>query len=121
MWLCTQHGFYSIVQKRPGEYHVRARLRRDLMNLRELCGAAWQIHRSEGADYRWRAVVEADDLALIMANLAESIDYANFKGRIHEREDQAAKSPAYGALWFRLLCLQEERHPHEALASRRRA
>lgn len=33
MWLMTKHGFYSIVQKKPDEYHVRARERQDLQNL----------------------------------------------------------------------------------------
>jgi hypothetical protein len=33
MWLMTKHGFYSIVQRKPGEYHVRARERLDLKNL----------------------------------------------------------------------------------------
>ena len=33
MWLMTKHGFYSIVQKQPGEFHIRARVRKDLENL----------------------------------------------------------------------------------------
>jgi len=35
MWLMTKHGFYSIVQKNPGEFHIRARVRKDLENLVE--------------------------------------------------------------------------------------
>jgi len=31
----TKHGFYSIVQKKPGEFHIRARVRKDLENLIE--------------------------------------------------------------------------------------
>jgi hypothetical protein len=45
MWLMTKHGFYSIVQKRPGEYHIRSRVRKDLENLVErvpLTGCGWQ-------------------------------------------------------------------------------
>jgi len=26
--LCTQHGFFTIVQKKPGEFHIRGRLPR---------------------------------------------------------------------------------------------
>jgi hypothetical protein len=33
MWLMTKHGFYSIVQRKAGEYHVRSRERHDLENL----------------------------------------------------------------------------------------
>ena len=35
MWICSQLGFFSIVRKTPGEFHIRARLRRDLVNLCE--------------------------------------------------------------------------------------
>ena len=33
MWLATKHGFYSIVQKSNGHFHVRGRMRQDLENL----------------------------------------------------------------------------------------
>jgi hypothetical protein len=33
MWLATQHGFYSIVQKPAGQFHVRTRCKQDLENL----------------------------------------------------------------------------------------
>jgi len=33
MWLMTKHGFYSIVEKLPGEFHIRSREREDLQNL----------------------------------------------------------------------------------------
>lgn len=53
MWLCTQFGFFSIVQKKPGEFHVRARVRRDLENLAGLGGSAWEIIETADADYRF--------------------------------------------------------------------
>lgn len=118
MWLCTQHGFYSIVLKTPGEFHVRARLKRDLENLRALLvhadpgGTAsrrareWIIHRSTNADYRWRLVVTQPDVIMMMAALGDSIDYSNFKNRIHTRADQCDKSIAYGNLWADLHALQ---------------
>ncbi len=36
MWLATQYGFYSIVQKAGDTYFVRARVRQDLVNLVKL-------------------------------------------------------------------------------------
>ena len=36
MWLCTKHGFFSIVEKLPGEFHIRARVKRDIENLKAL-------------------------------------------------------------------------------------
>ena len=116
MWLCTQHGFYSIVRKAGDEYHIRARKREDLENLSDLIAQryprasqahAWKIHRSVPADYRWRMVVTARALGYVFAALESSIDYSNFKSRIHDRVDQREKSQAYGSLWADLYRLQE--------------
>jgi hypothetical protein len=123
MWLCTQSGFFSIVQKQPGEFHVRARLKEDLENLRLLCVTKapleaklktdlkkfgnWKIHRSVDADYRWRMVITQPDVIWIMACLADSIDYSNFKSRIHDLPDQKEKSSAYSQLWANLHALQQ--------------
>lgn len=114
MWLCTQHGFYSIVRKAGDEFHIRARQRRDLENLRDLVGienraaARWVIHRSEPADYRWRMVVTQADVAMVFAALAGAIDYSNFKSRIHCRPDQRDKLDAYHDLWGDMHRLQED-------------
>lgn len=108
MWLCTQHGFYSIVQKSPGEFHVRARLRRDLENLARLCGTDWDIRRSPANDYHFRIVCDQATVTAILAALAECIDYSNFKSRIHELADQDGKPAAYGDLWSGLHRLQAD-------------
>lgn len=108
MWLCTQYGFFSVVQKLPGEFHVRARMRRDLENLLDVCGAKWKIHRSAPpADYRYRIVLDADDVALVFSCISQGIDYSNFKGRIHALPDQRAKGNAYLGLWSDLQQLQD--------------
>ncbi len=106
MWLCTTLGFYSIVRKNPRELHVRARSRQDLLNLRAHCYGrvggpgevdAWKIHKTEPADYRYRIVVDPKRLPEIMAALAETLDYANFKGVIASTEDQRDKLAVYSA------------------------
>ena len=107
MWLCTQHGFYSIVRKRPGEYHIRARRRLDLENLLTLCRADWPIHRSVQADYRFRIVCGLPEVGRVLTALGEALDYSNFKSRIHSLPDQASKSSAYAELWAHLFDLQE--------------
>ena len=109
MWLCTQFGFYSIVQKRPGEYHVRARLKQDLVNLKDLCAMKWTLHRSAPpADYRWRLVVTERDIGQILECLSApvNLEYSNFKSRISTSPDQRDKSHAYGQLWSNLHALQ---------------
>ena len=101
MWLCTQHGFFSIVQKKPGEFHVRGRLRQDMENLLKLCGAEWPIIETKSGDYRTASSAagrgERSD-----GEARDRIDYSNFKSRIHAKPDQADKSAAYSKLWGNL-------------------
>lgn len=106
MWLCTQIGFFSIVQK-GGHHHVRARVRKDLEQLLEAAKLqAVEIHESPDADYRWRILVDPLELGTIFGALAATIDYPNFKSRIHSRPDQVEKARAYGSLWSNLAGLQ---------------
>jgi hypothetical protein len=106
MWLATQHGFYSIVQKPIGQFHVRARCREDLENLITLADIGSPLHHTSDGDYAWRIVVGQKDVSTIMAVLATSIDYRNFKDRIHETPDQEDKLPAYSCLWSEMLTYQ---------------
>lgn len=48
-----------------------------------------------------------------MATLASSIDYSNFKNRIHDLPDQAGKLPAYSQLWSRMLVYQSAKSSSE--------
>jgi hypothetical protein len=109
MWLATQHGFYSIVQKPAGRFHVRTRCKQDLENLIALAGIEAPLHHTTDGDYAWRIVVGQAEVGAIMAALATSIDYSNFKGRIHDTPDQEDKLPAYSRLWSQMLSYQETR------------
>ncbi len=111
MWLATQHGLYSIVQKTAGRIHVRTRCRKDLENLIYLSGIEAQVHNTTAGDYAWRIIVGHPELSAIMAALAASIDYPNFKARIHEKPDQKCKLPAYSRLWSHLLDEQRSTEP----------
>ena len=106
MWLATQHGFYSIVQKPAGQFHVRARCKQDLENLTSLVGIEGRLHNTTDGDYAWRIVVGQKEVARIMAALATTIDYPNFKDRIHDKPDQEDKLPAYSRLWSQMLAYQ---------------
>jgi hypothetical protein len=55
MWLLTQHGFYSLPRSRsePEKTQVRARTRRDLVNLQTLTGNPAPILKTLNTDYRW--------------------------------------------------------------------
>jgi hypothetical protein len=100
MWLMTKHGFYSIVQKKPGEFHIRARVRKDLENLVErvpLAGAV--IRANQGTDYAFRIVTGQDDVLKVMQFLGDTLDYSNFKNTVGRTPDQQAKHGAYASVW----------------------
>jgi hypothetical protein len=98
MWLMTKYGFYSIVQKQPGEYHVRSRERKDIENLvTRLPLAQFQIIESERSDYAFRIIVKKEDVLAILKFLGGIIDYDNFKDKIDETPDQ--KHKPYHEIW----------------------
>lgn len=113
MWIASKLGFFSVVQKTAGEWHVRGRVRDDLANL---VNAAYKrpdevlesIEEWPEADYRWRLIVrDADELAGLFQVLADSITYPNFKAEISQTPGQEPKLPAYYQLWQSLHDLQE--------------
>ena len=109
MWLATQHGFYSIVQKPAGQFHVRTRCEKDLENLIALADLEAPLHHTTDGDYAWRIIVGQKEVSAIMAALATSIDYPNFKDRIHNEPGQRDKLPAYSQLWSQMLAYQSAR------------
>ena len=107
MWLCTQRGFFSIVDgHETGQAYVRSRHEQDLVNLQTLCGLAGPMVVSEDSDYPVRLIVDKADVPGILAKLGEDINYRNFKSRIDELPDQREKHNAYSGLWSALLSLQ---------------
>ncbi len=106
MWLATQHGFYSIVQKPAGQFHVRTRCKQDLENLISLAAIEVTMHHTTDGDYAWRIIVGQAEVSAIMAALAATIGYPNFKARIHDTPDQEDKLPAYSRLWSQMLAYQ---------------
>lgn len=98
MWLMTKYGFYSIVQKQSGEYHVRARERKDIENLIKCIPLPhMKIKESDRTDYAFRIVVEQADVLVILRFLGETLDYSNFKDTIDQTDDQKYKP--YHKVW----------------------
>jgi hypothetical protein len=98
MWLMTKYGFYSIVQKQPGEFHVRSRERQDIENL--IAGVPLpqaKVVESSHNDYAFRVVVRQPEVLAILGFLGESLDYDNFKNKIDRTADQ--KHKPYHEVW----------------------
>ena len=100
MWLMTQHGFYSIVEKTPGEFHIRSRERGDLQNLIDRAPLPTAtIEASPKNDYAFRIIGQRELVQQVLQFLATSLDYSNFKDHIDQSADQTSKSLAYHDVW----------------------
>lgn len=89
MWVMTETGFVSIVEKPEdqdrGTLTVRARDVEHLVKFIEGTGGEYDLEQtiieSEGTDYPYRAVLGREVVANAMWNAALDIDYVNFKSR----------------------------------------
>jgi hypothetical protein len=106
MWLATKFGFYSVVQKAAGIFHVWARIESDLENLRRACEIDADVEIWPGHDYGYRLIVAQEAIRRMMQVLAENIDYDNFKSEIARLPGQQEKLDAYHTIWKTLANLQ---------------
>lgn len=107
MWVFTKDGFFSAVEHRGDKRMVcvRARVRQDLVNLREKLPGASKIVTTPDADYAFRVVVEKSRWAGYVAASARDIDYDNFKNAT--TRECPSRSRAYHAVWAAMERLQE--------------
>jgi hypothetical protein len=102
MWIFSQEGFYSIVQKEDS-FHVRARRQRDLVNV-----GLSPVKSYPGSDYPWRAILNNKiELLKLVERLGDSVKYPNFKNRIGERADQKSRLGTYHKIWALMAKEQE--------------
>ncbi len=113
MWLITNIGFYSIVQKPEDEQEalltIRARVKADLENLRDRylpCLGA--ISEDAGTDYKYRAKAPCLDLASALSQMTLDIDYGNFKDSVAKRQGPD-RSKLYHEVWDVLHRLQAKK------------
>jgi len=108
MWLVTNFGFFSVVQKKGDDIlTVRARVRSDLEALKEkYIPTLGNILEGKGTDYKHRAKVSREDLAKAMQKIIMDIDYSNFKDSVAEQQGYKRAS-IYGEVWGDLMRLQK--------------
>ena len=104
MWLMTKHGFYFIVQKQLAEFHIRARVRKDLENLvARVPLTDAKIHTSKEIDYTFRVIANQEEMRKAMQFFGETVDYSNFKNTVAKTTAQVEKLAVYERLWHMLL------------------
>lgn len=110
MWLMTDFGFFSIVQKADDldadTLTVRSRARQDMENLQSRHSLfVTPIQESSNSDYRYRAKAKREDVAKAIAATAQSINYSNFKSRVAKTQGDE-RADVYHDVWSALLPLQ---------------
>ncbi len=58
-----------------------------------------EIKHTPDHDYPYRITLNGEEVQKVMARLGETIDYPNFKNRIHELPQQKNKNSAYMQIW----------------------
>ena len=127
MWIMTNRGFYSIVEKpwdKPDKtLTVRARQRSDieafmkLIDDRDLDAIpnAREKHAAEGsdfiefdgkADYAWRIRAPRTTVGLVLARLIGAIDYDNFKNSVY-KAGLTEHASCYSGVWSVMARLQD--------------
>jgi hypothetical protein len=110
MWLATEKGFYSIVEKRSdverGTLTIRGRVRQDLENLRALIPELSDIQEDAKADYRFRVTASRESIATAVAGMVRTLSYPNFKDRIAEVQGDE-RAAIYHGVWSAFRRLQQ--------------
>ncbi len=112
MWIVTDRGSFSVVDKGEPEgcLCVRTRVREDIENLcqlESLTSYADAIEESRFSDYRFRIHVKREDWVKAAADLADQIDYDNFKNAVKARQG-TERASFYNQVWNDLYGMQEK-------------
>lgn len=112
MWLITNFGFFSIVQKpddgAAGTLTVRARVKSDLETLRErYLPNLGPISPNAGTDYKYRATAPRDSVAVAILEVTRDVDYSNFKSSVAKKQGHQ-REKAYHKVWDVLYELQDD-------------
>lgn len=108
MWIMTTTGFFSIVQNRfnpedPTDMLVRSRSEDDINDFAErlmkLTGKEVQPWHSTTSDYPYRLTAHKDDVAKVVFEYANEIDYTNFKNAVKSYQHKDAYSDVWEVMF----------------------
>ena len=97
MWIFFNNAFLSIVDK-DGDGNtllVRARHAGDIERIFPEAIAK----TGGGTDYRYRAQIDRERVASVIADAVRSIDYGNFKNTVHETKRHDAYMDVWSAMY----------------------
>ena len=108
MWLITNFGFFSVVQK-PGDdlLTVRSRVKADLEELQNrYIPNLSEILETADSDYCYRSRVSKVEFGDSLKKIAMDIDYDNFKNSVYKKQGHK-RAGIYGRIWELLLNLKK--------------
>jgi hypothetical protein len=97
----TRYGFFSVVEKESGTLTIRARVKRDLENLKSKFPAelgSCEILENVGTDYEFRIKCDKKVFSELSSRLMLDVDYDNFKNMI-DKEVGRKREFLYGEVW----------------------
>tara|TARA_R110000824_G_C15170824_1_gene672893 strand:+ start:1410 stop:1724 length:315 start_codon:yes stop_codon:yes gene_type:complete len=97
MWIGHSNGWLSIVahRERPDDLLVRARKESHISTFWPDVEVAFDAE----ADYPYRSVIPRLDVAQVVMQYIEGIDYDNFKNSVDETELQSAFARMWGTMY----------------------
>jgi len=100
MWVFAKQGMYSVVQHRTNRELVliRARVRKDLEDLRKLQPTLPQVIATPKADYPFRIVAYKQDWLCALFELGRRATYPNFKAAITDKKRHDLLLKVWGLL-----------------------
>src|SRR5687767_7647679 len=102
MWLITNFGFFSVVEKpdddSAGTLTIRARVKSDLVALRDRYLPSLGEITGGGTDYKCRAKASREAVAVAMMKAALDIDYINFKNSVAKTHG-SDRASLYHEVW----------------------
>lgn len=108
MWIFKTYGFFSVTRslQEPDKIQIRARVKKDLENLKKRHFLKGRIIETRAADYRWRVICTPKQWEAVALRMAKEITYPNFKAAC---EPDQKKKPLM-AIWSLLHRYQVEEH-----------
>lgn len=105
MWLYSKDFFCSVVRaKQRDRYQVRFRTKIHLDGFLNKYGGKPII--TPKADYLYRVMIDKQKLVEVMIDVAEHIDYPNFKNKVHKMRADPDETIAMMSIWEAMYELQ---------------
>jgi len=122
MWVVTQTGFISIIQRLPEDTNLLNVRSRDQLSLLAICKTLrlnrHRVMHTPEADYEFRLELTREQVNKFLASQVQAVDYPNFKDRVTQTRGKRWHD-ALLDVWFALLATSTTRPYYRTTSSTR--